>query len=358
LSKEATLARLLWMDDLVAAVGRGEMPTSAIGAGYVISGKVNSKSGVAWAKQKIMAKMIGIKEDSFQRLVRVLHDHGFLGITVKWADGKKHNHYVLTRPAADERYLNPGIPATDPDLNPGRYPDLNPDNLSKVDLSNQSSSSVGANPAAAIDDDGLLSKLTEAAGGHIAAGCANVRPIRALMATGVDLDLDVLPFIRENVTKLREPLKTWNAHWLKPGLLDFARSRKASPKPLGNAYRRTTRAALSPGVRLSGVIVLRCIAISTAAGIRPRGSARKTWSKVGISSTRSQIASSIPRLPSEQSLRPINSDKTDLPTANATVRVAPIFADTSGTGKLARTYVCCDGRGVARISNSIPLCGV
>jgi hypothetical protein len=137
LSKEATLARLLWMDDLVAAVGRGEMPTSAIGAGYVISRKVNSKSGVAWAKQKIMAKMIGIKEDSFQRLVRVLHDHGFLGITVKWADGKKHNHYVLTRPAADERYLNPGIPATDPDLNPGRYTDLNPVYLSKVVVSNQ-----------------------------------------------------------------------------------------------------------------------------------------------------------------------------------------------------------------------------
>ena len=60
----------------------------------------------------------------------------------------------------------------------------------------------------------LLVRLIEAAEGNVAPGAVDVAPIQVLLAAGCDLDLDVLPVIRE-IAKSQTPIKRWDY----PGLI-------------------------------------------------------------------------------------------------------------------------------------------
>jgi hypothetical protein len=55
----------------------------------------------------------------------------------------------------------------------------------------------------------LLARLTDATGGNVAPGAVDVAPIRTLLAAGCDLDLDVLPLLREIATS-PAPIKRWD----------------------------------------------------------------------------------------------------------------------------------------------------
>ena len=101
---------------------------------------------------------------------------------------------------------------------------------SETDLS----SSPGAVAARVIDDDDLLSKLKEASSGRLERGCANVAPIRHLIASGCDLEADILPFFRERVTKLNGPLRTFAAPWVSAEIRAFAEARKSAARSGGD----------------------------------------------------------------------------------------------------------------------------
>src|ERR1700674_1684509 len=60
----------------------------------------------------------------------------------------------------------------------------------------------------------LLLARKHAAGGNVAPGAVDVAPIQVLLAAGCDLDLDVLPVIRE-IAKSQTPIKRWDH----PGLI-------------------------------------------------------------------------------------------------------------------------------------------
>ena len=113
-----------------------------------------------------------------------------------------------------------------------------PPNANETDTENQrseteSSSSIGAE-AARADDDDLLAKLKEASSGHLERGCANVAPIRRLIASGYDLEADILPFFRERVTKLNGPLRTFAAPWVSAEIRAFAEARKSAARSGGS----------------------------------------------------------------------------------------------------------------------------
>jgi DNA-binding transcriptional ArsR family regulator len=103
------------------------------------------------------------------------------------------------------------------------------------DRDRESSSSVSAKAARAKDDD-VLQKLKGAA--NLAHGCANVAPIRALMAEGCDLEADILPFFRERVAKLASPLRNLAAPWLAAEIRAAARDRKSREAPTSDGPQR------------------------------------------------------------------------------------------------------------------------
>jgi len=89
----------------------------------------------------------------------------------------------------------------------------------------ESSSSVPRFPAQ--DDDDLRAKLKKAANGNIAPGCANLMPIRRLLAEGCDLELDVLAYFAARVFKLKRPLDNFGNYWLVPEIRAWSRDRRA-----------------------------------------------------------------------------------------------------------------------------------
>jgi hypothetical protein len=93
----------------------------------------------------------------------------------------------------------------------------------------ESSSSMSAG-AKNDDDDDLLQGLRKAANGKIAPSCVNVAPIRRLIDQGFDREKDVLAVFREAVTKLHEPLKTFNARWIAEEIAAWSKARISTSK--------------------------------------------------------------------------------------------------------------------------------
>src|ERR1700736_2451512 len=61
----------------------------------------------------------------------------------------------------------------------------------------------------------LLLALKHAANGNIQPACTDVEPIRDLLQQGCDLELDILPAVRDFLTDpLQPPLRRWGAPWL------------------------------------------------------------------------------------------------------------------------------------------------
>jgi hypothetical protein len=61
----------------------------------------------------------------------------------------------------------------------------------------------------------LLLALKHAANGNIQPACTDVEPIRDLLQQGCDLDLDILPAVRDLLTDpIQPPLKRWSVPWL------------------------------------------------------------------------------------------------------------------------------------------------
>lgn len=93
----------------------------------------------------------------------------------------------------------------------------------------ESSSSARASRAQTPpDDDELLADLKTAAKGKIAPGCANLAPIRKLLAEGCDWKLDVLPFFSERVAKLNRPLENFGNYWLIPEIRAWSTARRTA----------------------------------------------------------------------------------------------------------------------------------
>ena len=125
---------------------------------------------------------------------------------------------------------------TSPVTGPLRHPRRNGlalESESKLELESdtESSSSSGAPVSGkGLSDVELAAKLREAAGGHVDARCANVAPIRKLIAGGCDLERDILPFVRERIPKLTQPLQTWGATWLRVEVEAASKARRARPQ--------------------------------------------------------------------------------------------------------------------------------
>jgi hypothetical protein len=82
--------------------------------------------------------------------------------------------------------------------------------------------------AHARDDDGLLRDLRKAANDKIAPSCVNVRSIRPLIAKGFDREKDVITVFREAVSKLKSPLRTFDAPWLVEEITAWSEARKSA----------------------------------------------------------------------------------------------------------------------------------
>jgi len=80
--------------------------------------------------------------------------------------------------------------------------------------------------APAKDDDGLLEALRKASGGNLAQGCADTGPLPRMIAGGAMTREDLLAYFTERIPKLRKPLQTFAASFLKPELLDFTEARR------------------------------------------------------------------------------------------------------------------------------------
>ena len=89
----------------------------------------------------------------------------------------------------------------------------------------------------------LLASLIEAAGGNVAPGAVDVAPIQVLLAHGCDLDLDVLPVVRE-IAKSQTPIKRWDHPGLIRAILRGRDIRIAPKAPLPSPPARQH----SPGV--------------------------------------------------------------------------------------------------------------
>jgi hypothetical protein len=70
--------------------------------------------------------------------------------------------------------------------------------------------------------DGLTKKLFEAAGPNALYGTPGIeviKPILDLEAQGCDVEEDILPAVRATVPKMREPLRTWSAGFLRDAIM-------------------------------------------------------------------------------------------------------------------------------------------
>jgi hypothetical protein len=90
----------------------------------------------------------------------------------------------------------------------------------------------------------LLANLIEAADGNVAPGAVDVAPIQVLLAAGCDLDLDVLPVVRDLATS-QTPIKRWDH----PGLIRAilrGREIRIAPKTPPPSPPASTRPAFRP----------------------------------------------------------------------------------------------------------------
>jgi hypothetical protein len=95
----------------------------------------------------------------------------------------------------------------------------------------------------------LLAQLIEAAGGNVQPVAIDTAPIAALLEQGCDLDLDVLPAVRQLINDPQQPpLKSWGVPWLakeiirRGGTPGWRRTalprRRPPPEPLQRGSRR------------------------------------------------------------------------------------------------------------------------
>jgi hypothetical protein len=86
----------------------------------------------------------------------------------------------------------------------------------------------------------LLARLIDAADGNVAAEAVDVAPIRVLLAAGCDLDLDVLPAVRD-IASGPGPIKRWDHPPLIRAVLrgrDVRITPKAPPAPIAATARQ------------------------------------------------------------------------------------------------------------------------
>jgi hypothetical protein len=76
----------------------------------------------------------------------------------------------------------------------------------------------------------LLAQLIEAAGGNVQPGAIDTAPIAALLEQGCDLDLDVLPAVRQLINDPQQPLKSWGVPWLAKEIIRRRDARMASDR--------------------------------------------------------------------------------------------------------------------------------
>jgi hypothetical protein len=86
----------------------------------------------------------------------------------------------------------------------------------------------------------LLANLIDAAGGNVVPGAVDVAPIQVLLAHGCDLDLDVLPVVRDLATS-QTAIKRWDHPPLIRAILrgrDVRIAPKAPPAPIAATARQ------------------------------------------------------------------------------------------------------------------------
>jgi hypothetical protein len=92
----------------------------------------------------------------------------------------------------------------------------------------------------------LFAKLVDAAGGNVQPGATDLGDITALLAQGCDLDLDILPAVRELVAAPGQPpLKSWGLPWLAKEIIRrrdarTIAARRSAPAAADAAASRTT----------------------------------------------------------------------------------------------------------------------
>lgn len=92
------------------------------------------------------------------------------------------------------------------------------------EIDNSLSESSTSRPRAAVRD-GALDELRRAANGNVDDGATNIEPIAELIAQGADFDADVIEIVRQNVPRLRQPLRTWGAMWFRNAVLEHRADR-------------------------------------------------------------------------------------------------------------------------------------
>lgn len=102
-------------------------------------------------------------------------------------------------------------------------PETETETETKIDTVSSSSSAADQRP----DDDEMRNKLKEAAKGHLGRGCANVEPLRKLLAEGVGWESDVLTFVAERIPTLKNPLGSWGASWVADDIRAWSQARRA-----------------------------------------------------------------------------------------------------------------------------------
>jgi hypothetical protein len=112
--KEFARERHLWLEEVQAAVARGELPRSAFSVAFDLSRHINAKTRIAWPSEARIAKRLGLKEGTVQKRISQLRCAGFL--IVRRANKKLTNRYWLARPSktAADPYSSAAQRRTDP----------------------------------------------------------------------------------------------------------------------------------------------------------------------------------------------------------------------------------------------------
>jgi hypothetical protein len=160
-------------------------------------------------------------DGSTERVKRFRAKHGDVAETTD-ATGKEGDNHAARNVSATADETGPHTERNGTRNVPATATATGPDSDSET----ESSSSVPRFPAR--DDDDLLAKLKKAALGNIAPGCANVMPIRRLLAEGCELDQDVLAYFAARISKLKRPLDNFGNYWLVPEIHDWSRERRAA----------------------------------------------------------------------------------------------------------------------------------
>jgi hypothetical protein len=79
-----------------------------------------------------------------------------------------------------------------------------------------------------IDREGIRRALTSDVGAKVSPECTDISPIEQLIVEGCDFRLDILSVVKERLPRLKQPLKTWAAPWLRDEILERKRGREAA----------------------------------------------------------------------------------------------------------------------------------